>query len=91
MIRNTNERILELVESMCKDITVELESPNSLYITPQRYLTNGVPLTHIYHDVKCFIDENEELKETITIPRPNKGKHNENSSGRQRYVNTRKT
>ena len=65
MIKNSNERILELVESMCKDITVEFESPTSLYITPQRYLTNGVPLTRIYHDVKCLIDENEELKETI--------------------------
>ena len=63
MIRNSNERILELVESMCKDITVESQSSDSIY--PTRYITNGVPLTHIYHDVRCLIDENEELKETV--------------------------
>ena len=65
MIRDSNERILELAESMCKDITVEVESSTSPYITPQRYLINGVPLTHIYHIVKCLIDENEDLKETV--------------------------
>ncbi len=66
MIRNSNERILELVESMCKDITVESQPSDSIYCNPPtRYITNGVPLTHIYHDVRCLIDENEELKETV--------------------------
>lgn len=66
MIRNSNERILELVESMCKDITVESQPSDSIYYNPPtRYITNRVPLTHIYHDVRCLIDENEELKETV--------------------------
>ena len=66
MIRNSNERILELVESMCKDITVESQPPASIYYnSPIRYKINGVPLTYIYHDVRCLIDENEELKETV--------------------------
>ena len=66
MIRNSNERILELVESMCKGITVESQPSDSIYYNPPtRYITNGVPLIHIYHDVRCLIDENEELKETV--------------------------
>ena len=66
MIRNSNERILELVESMCKDITVESQPSDSIhYNPPTRYITNGVRLTHIYHDVRCLIAENEELKETV--------------------------
>ena len=62
---------MELVESMCKDITVESPPSDSIYYNstyynpPLRYLTNGVPLTHIYHDIKCLIDENEDLKETV--------------------------